>query len=1113
MSTQSVVSSPNCEVMNKFGNGNILSLDPILQWVTPFQRVSRWRTAFKGGKSRWLHLANFNWIQTRAWGRLLYMESPKIGRVRFDAVEPCMRCQDSIALSPIRSKQSPARLLGIMRRASLSAWLLLFLTVARLHPSPAPSFQWVKQINTRLNGFSVDDGGCSYIAGSFGVNSPLDELELGGSSSRVALFVAKLDSQGGLQWARSIRSESALEATQLVNDRSGNCFLIGRWNGGTQEARVDFGNLALTHRADSYFLAKYSGAGQIQWAVETPDHPTSITADLNGHVLVAGSSNTGGAVVRSYDTSGAVAWSLSSTGTFARASDICTDTHGNVYVAGWSYGTNTFAGVTLVGASPFVSKLDGAGKVQWVEPIASENVQVSRVRADGFGNLYLAGSFGGSQGQGTTVMFGSVALTNAGGTDFYLVKLNSARVPVWGFRGGGLGADGISDMTVDGDANIYLAFTLVGSGTVRDRVLNGTSMGFYLGKLTPYGEFDWLSDRNEGATYGRVGLDARRRLYLEGYSYTEAALNGFELPGTRPLAGSPYMGTIVARLDYETLPAFIVTRPAEKTVIEGNPLDLRVSAGGLPPFTYQWRFNDSPIPDATNAAYSVTPVSPSAAGIYSVTVCNSLGCALSPRATVDVESIPALPALDWIAQPRFPVSGISWVSLGGITTDLAGTVYVCGTVRGSSTDFAIYVTAYTHDGATKLLFGDRTSFADYPASIRVDDRGNILVSGFATSGGFGDRTDGFLIKYDPSGKRLWAKISSIAAEVVAVDAAGNAYVVSGDGSALGRVLMRFDPAGNGLKVMDLPDLSRGLAGPVVDLAGNSYLSLEFAGTFARWGRSFQSSGPINSLVAKFSPAGELVWARQIAGPGLGAVESLAVNRSGRLSVYGILAGGSVSLGASTLTNASGVDSFAAQYSAEGDLLWSQPILSPHAYSFPASPQVATDDQGDLFVSVNFLGAITLETISLEEANGNVAIARYSPRGSLDWVRQANAPSSRLAADPGGALFLAVPLQGYVNLAGQSIHANPDPNSTGVWLAKFSPQARMRIAMQGSAGGTMEAHLTISSDYRVPYKVEFSDDFLGWTSLGLATNSTGSVEFLDLPPLGCRLRYYRARDVR
>lgn len=81
-------------------------------------------------------------------------------------------------------------------------------------------------------------------------------------------------------------------------------------------------------------------------------------------------------------------------------------------------------------------------------------------------------------------------------------------------------------------------------------------------------------------------------------------------------------------------PPTITTQPASVTVGMLDPATFTVQATGSRPFTYQWRFNGAPIPDGTNASYTVANAGPANVGSYDVTVSNSGGSAASAAATL-----------------------------------------------------------------------------------------------------------------------------------------------------------------------------------------------------------------------------------------------------------------------------------------------------------------------------------------------------------------------------------------------------------------------------------------------------------------------------------------------
>ncbi len=86
------------------------------------------------------------------------------------------------------------------------------------------------------------------------------------------------------------------------------------------------------------------------------------------------------------------------------------------------------------------------------------------------------------------------------------------------------------------------------------------------------------------------------------------------------------------------IPAFIVTQPANKSVLIGGNTTFSVAAGGTQPFNYQWFFNGTTITNATNATLNLVNVQTSQAGNYSVAVGNGVSPVpvLSSNATLTV---------------------------------------------------------------------------------------------------------------------------------------------------------------------------------------------------------------------------------------------------------------------------------------------------------------------------------------------------------------------------------------------------------------------------------------------------------------------------------------------
>ncbi len=99
-----------------------------------------------------------------------------------------------------------------------------------------------------------------------------------------------------------------------------------------------------------------------------------------------------------------------------------------------------------------------------------------------------------------------------------------------------------------------------------------------------------------------------------------------------------------AKALYTTDPGFptIERTPASQTNFPGSNVVFSVIATGTAPLNYQWRFNGSDIPAATNTTLLVTNLDAAAAGGYTVVVRNPAGEAESPPATLTVHTAPVI---------------------------------------------------------------------------------------------------------------------------------------------------------------------------------------------------------------------------------------------------------------------------------------------------------------------------------------------------------------------------------------------------------------------------------------------------------------------------------------
>jgi outer membrane lipoprotein SlyB len=119
-----------------------------------------------------------------------------------------------------------------------------------------------------------------------------------------------------------------------------------------------------------------------------------------------------------------------------------------------------------------------------------------------------------------------------------------------------------------------------------------------------------LSLQRQGASYGNEPLNWRASLPTPG------AANGAGIVPAPVITGSPQ----------------------GDTVVEGEASTLAVSASGAVPIGYQWRFNGTPVPSATNATFALDYVVLADDGDYDCVVSNPGGAALSASARLSVQA-------------------------------------------------------------------------------------------------------------------------------------------------------------------------------------------------------------------------------------------------------------------------------------------------------------------------------------------------------------------------------------------------------------------------------------------------------------------------------------------
>jgi hypothetical protein len=127
-------------------------------------------------------------------------------------------------------------------------------------------------------------------------------------------------------------------------------------------------------------------------------------------------------------------------------------------------------------------------------------------------------------------------------------------------------------------------------------------------------------------------------------------------------------------------PPWVWTEPESQSVIEGDPVRLKVVARGRGPLAYQWEKDGAPVPGATNAVLRFSSARPADAGAYRVVIRNALGATNSLVVAVAVSPVvPLADALDttgwaWTTQGAAPWFGQTEVTHDGVDAARSGRI-------------------------------------------------------------------------------------------------------------------------------------------------------------------------------------------------------------------------------------------------------------------------------------------------------------------------------------------------------------------------------------------------------------------------------------------------------
>jgi len=295
--------------------------------------------------------------------------------------------------------------------------------------------QWTKQLGSSSNddaiGVATDSSGNVYVVGG----TKGDILNGVNKRGMTEAFVIKYNSSGKRQWTKLLGTWRKDFANAVAIDSSGNIYVAGATERDLEdEPRKDFAG------KDDLFVVKYDSKGKKHWTkqlgTKRNDRATGVATDSSGNIYVTGYTYWGldgntyagsnDAFLVKYLDNGTKQWTKQfGTSSTDLADGVATDSSGNVYLVGYTYGG--LDGNTNTGASAiFVVKYNSSGTKQWTKQMGSSSRDYDYgVATDSSGNVYVTGDTYGGLDNNTNAGSGAYYY------DLFVVKYNSSGTKQW----------------------------------------------------------------------------------------------------------------------------------------------------------------------------------------------------------------------------------------------------------------------------------------------------------------------------------------------------------------------------------------------------------------------------------------------------------------------------------------------------------------------------------------------------------------------------------------------------------------------------------------------------------------------------------------------------------
>lgn len=446
-----------------------------------------------------------------------------------------------------------------------------------------PLFKWAKPFHANntaasrdySNGrcIATDSDGNVYTAGFFSHTVDFDPgpgvfnlTGADGSAEQRGTFIAKLDSNGHFVWAIQIPVFESFGRLDMKVDSDGTIYLVSDFIGTVDMDPGPAVAMLTSMGLQDAYVMKLSANGALLWVkqfgggVGNSTTGNVLDVDKDGHVFVTGLfSNTvdfdpgagvfaltATAASRSYivklSRNGDLVWARqfgqsgpAFGGTIVN--DLECDDAGAVYLAGifsgvcdFDPGDNAYALASKGLNDGFITRIDTDGNFNWTKQLMQSGTEsngdltIQGIAIDGLHNVVATGSFIGTYDFDPGA--GSFNQTSAGGTDFFLLKVNAQGSFSWAKVLPGNEGESGTDVVVDASNAIYAAGSFgrvidLDPGPGAFLVNNPFNGAAAIIKLSADGNFiygiSFPGLENSSCLFRRMAVDDFRNLFVTGF--------------------------------------------------------------------------------------------------------------------------------------------------------------------------------------------------------------------------------------------------------------------------------------------------------------------------------------------------------------------------------------------------------------------------------------------------------------------------------------------------------------------------------------------------------------------------------------------------------------------